>query len=363
MDLSRTAPPKPTARKLLAWYDRERRDLLWRAAPGEVAEPYRVWLSEIMLQQTTVTAVTPYFEKFLGLWPSLASLASASRDEVLTAWAGLGYYSRARNLHACARVLVDEQGGVFPQKEKELLKLPGIGAYTAAAITAIAFNKRAAVVDGNVERVMTRQFALNTPLPKVKAEVKALTETLVPKSRPGDFAQAMMDLGATICTPRSPDCPNCPWQKSCKAFASGDVLRFPVRPEKKPKPTRRGIVYWAETEVKSGSGEILIEQRPETGLLAAMWQFPTDEWAEVSARTAFAEKARAKSAPFEATWTRVPGLITHTFTHFHLELAIYQTRVETRINPDRGQFVNRSQLKKYALPSLMQKVAAHVSGA
>lgn len=363
MDLSRTAPPKPTSRKLLAWYDRARRDLLWRAATGVQAEPYRVWLSEIMLQQTTVTAVTPYFAKFLELWPTLAALASASRDEVLTAWAGLGYYSRARNLHACANVLVEDYGGVFPQTEKELLKLPGVGAYTAAAIAAIAFNERAAVVDGNVERVMTRQFALKTSLPKVKSEVKALTETLVPKSRPGDFAQAMMDLGATICTPRSPDCPHCPWQKSCKALTLDDVLRFPVRPEKKPKPTRRGIVFWAESGGKTGSGEILIEQRPETGLLAAMWQFPTDEWAEVSARTAFAEKARAKSAPFEANWSRVPGLVTHTFTHFHLELAVYQTCVETRINPDRGQFVKRRQLEKYALPSLMQKVAGHVAGA
>lgn len=359
MDLSRTASPKPTSRKLLAWYDRERRDLLWRAAPGEVAEPYRVWLSEIMLQQTTVTAVTPYFEKFLGLWPSLAALASASRDEVLTAWAGLGYYSRARNLHACARVLVDEHGGMFPQTEKELLKLPGIGAYTAAAIAAIAFDERAAVVDGNVERVMTRQFALKTPLPKVKAEVKVLTETLVPKSRPGDFAQAMMDLGATICTPRSPDCPRCPWSKSCHALALDEVSRFPVKAPKKEKPTRRGIVFWVET----AGGEVLIEQRPETGLLAAMWQFPTDKWAEVSARTAFAEKARAKSAPLEANWSRVPGLVTHTFTHFHLELTVYQTRVETRVNPDRGQFVKRRQLEKYALPSLMQKVAGHVAGA
>lgn len=362
MSLSKAAQPRsnrprPTSRKLLAWYDRERRDLAWRAAPGETADPYHVWLSEIMLQQTTVTAVTPYFEKFLRLWPDLTSLAAASRDEVLTGWAGLGYYSRARNLHACANVLVEDYGGQFPRTEKELLKLPGVGAYTAAAIAAIAFNERAAVVDGNVERVMTRQFALETPLPKVKAEVKALIETLVPKARPGDFAQSTMDLGATICTPRSPDCKRCPWTKSCKARASSDVTRFPVRAPKKERPIRRGIVFWVETS----AGEVLIEQRPETGLLAAMWQFPTDTWTESSARSAFARKAQEKSAPFRADWSRVPGLVTHTFTHFHLELAVYRTHVKRRTNPERGQFVSQGELKNYALPSLMQKVAAHIN--
>lgn len=357
MTSSPAKSPKPTARKLLAWYDANRRELAWRAPPGQRADPYRVWLSEIMLQQTTVAAVTPYFEKFLKLWPNLSSLAAASRDEVLTAWAGLGYYSRARNLHACARVLVDELGGVFPETEEELAQLPGIGPYTAAAIAAIAFDERAAVVDGNVERVMTRQFALSSPLPKVKSEVRALVEMMVPKSRPGDFAQGMMDLGATICTPRSPDCSSCPWRKSCKAYASEDVLNFPVRAKKKPKPTRRGIVYWAETD----RGEILIEQRPERGLLAAMWQFPTDEWAEVSARTAFAKKAQARSAPFEAAWSRVPGLVTHTFTHFNLELAVVRIRLDKRTNPERGRFVEQGDLENYALPSLMQKVAVHIA--
>lgn len=359
MSPTSTILAKPTSRKLLAWYDTNRRDLPWRAGPGECADPYHVWLSEIMLQQTTVAAVTPYFGKFLELWPDLPALASASRDEVLTSWAGLGYYSRARNLHACARVLVEDHAGRFPQTESELAKLPGIGVYTAAAVAAIAFGERATVVDGNVERVMTRQFALATPLPKVKSEVRALVEKLVPKSRPGDFAQAMMDLGATICTPRSPDCARCPWRKSCHALGADEVLRFPVRTQKKPRPTRRGIVYWVETD----RGEILIEQRPERGLLAAMWQFPTEEWTEVSARSAFAEKARAKSAPFEAAWSRVPGLVTHTFTHFHLELAVYRAAATARVNPDRGRFVKRRDLEGYALPSLMQKVAAHVAKA
>lgn len=349
----------PTARKLLTWYDASRRDMPWRAAPGEPTDPYHVWLSEIMLQQTTVTAVTPYFDKFLKLWPNLTSLATASRDEVLTAWAGLGYYSRARNLHACARVLVEEHGGVFPKNQKELLALPGIGAYTAAAIASIAFGERATVVDGNVERVMTRQFALATPMPKVKAEVKALLQPLVPKARPGDFAQATMDLGATICTPRSPSCDMCPWAKSCQARAGGDQLSYPVKAPKKEKPTRRGIVHWAETE----SGDVLIEQRPETGLLAAMWQFPSDDWAVATPRVAFGERARRKSTPFEGAWARLPGLVTHTFTHFHLELAVYHTRAKAGINPDRGQFVNKADLASYALPSLMQKVVAHVEGA
>jgi A/G-specific adenine glycosylase len=349
----------PTARKLLAWYDANRRQMPWRALPGERAEPYHVWLSEIMLQQTTVTAVTPYFDKFLKLWPDLNSLAAASRDEVLTAWAGLGYYSRARNLHACARVLMEEHGGAFPKTEKDLLTLPGIGTYTAAAIASIAFGQRATVVDGNVERVMTRQFALATPVPRVKAEVKALLEPLVPKARPGDFAQATMDLGATICTPRSPSCGVCPWAKSCQARADGDQLSYPVKAPKKDKPTRRGIVHWAETK----AGAVLIEQRPETGLLAAMWQFPSDDWAVATPRAAFGERARKKSAPFEGNWTRLPGLVTHTFTHFHLELAVYHTTTNVGINPDRGQFVAAADLASYALPSLMQKVVAHVEGA
>lgn len=357
MSMSKQSTRGPTARKLLAWYDRERRAMPWRAEPGQVVDPYHVWLSEIMLQQTTVTAVTPYFIKFLKLWPDVSALASASRDEVLTAWAGLGYYSRARNLHACANVLVDEYGGHFPSSEKELLKLPGIGAYTAAAIASIAFGQRAAVVDGNVERVITRQFALRAPMPKAKAQVKALVEPIVPKARPGDFAQATMDLGATICTPRSPSCQMCPWDKSCMAHAAGEETLYPVKAPKKEKPTRRGVVFWSETS----KGEVLIEQRPETGLLAAMWQFPTDEWTTRSARSAFGKAAKDKSAPFEAAWIRVPGLVTHTFTHFHLELGVYHTKVEGGVNPDRGQFVKMTDLADYALPSLMQKVRVHVA--
>ena len=350
-----TSGTKPTARKLLAWYDRNRRELAWRALPGEPVDPYRVWLSEIMLQQTTVAAVTPYFEKFLGLWPDVESLAAASRDEVLAAWAGLGYYSRARNLHACADSICKEWHGEFPRTETDLLTLPGVGAYTAAAIASIAFGQPAAVVDGNVERVLTRQFALKTPLPKVKGEVKEQVAKLVPKSRPGDFAQATMDLGATICTPRSPKCPQCPWKASCQAFAMGTPEAFPVRPPKKAKPTRRGIAWrvWRE------DGAVLLEQRPEKGLLAAMWQTPTVEWKDESARAAFAAKRATGSAPLNADWTRVPGLVLHTFTHFHLEIAVYEATVSRGENPERGQFVPPPNLEKYALPSVMQKVLAH----
>lgn len=348
-------PSRPTARKLLAWYDRHRRDLPWRGAPGAPVDPYAVWLSEIMLQQTTVAAVKPYFEKFLSLWPRVEDLAAADRDAVLAAWAGLGYYSRARNLHACARVIVSDWGGRFPDREKDLLTLPGIGAYTAAAIAAIAFGEPVAVVDGNVERVITRQFALETPLPRVKTEVREKTALILSKSRPGDFAQAMMDLGATLCTPRSPDCRACPWAATCRAHAMGAEERFPVKPPKKEKPVRRGIAWRVERE----DGAVLLEQRPEKGLLAAMWQPPTNEWEAVSATTAFARKKVEEGAPVNITWERVPGLVTHTFTHFHLELAVFHGAALKGENPRRGRFVAPHELENHALPTVMKKILIH----
>lgn len=345
----------PTARSLLAWYDRERRELPWRRLPGGTADPYAVWLSEIMLQQTTVTAVIPYFEKFLSAWPTLESLAAAPRDKVLAAWAGLGYYSRARNLHACAQVLVEEWGGRFPETAKELETLPGIGAYTSAAIAAIAFGEAVPVVDGNVERVVTRQFALATPLPKVKGEVRERLADLVPKSRPGDFAEAMMDLGATLCTPRSPACDRCPWMKTCLSFQAGDPERYPVRPPRKEKPTRRGLAFVVLRE----DGAVLLEQRPEKGLLAAMWQPPMGPWEPVSARRAFAEKEALAHAPLPMEWQRLSGLVTHTFTHFHLELTVLRAAAPLGYNPERGRFVAPADLADHALPSIMKKVLAH----
>jgi A/G-specific adenine glycosylase len=234
---------KPRSDDLLAWYDRHRRDLPWRARPGETADPYRVWLSEIMLQQTTVGAVKPFYERFLARFPSVESLAAAPADAVMQTWAGLGYYSRARNLHACAKAVVDNHGGRFPETEAGLLKLPGIGAYTAAAVAAIAFDRQAAAVDGNVERVVSRLFTVEEPLPKAKPLIRALTEDLVPADRPGDFAQALMDLGATICTPKRPACAICPWMTPCQARAAGLQEAFPKKLKKESGQLRKGAAF------------------------------------------------------------------------------------------------------------------------
>ena len=266
---------KPQARDLLTWYDRHRRALPWRARPGEVPDPYRVWLSEIMLQQTNVTAVRPYFASFLERFPTLERLASAPVEAVMQAWAGLGYYSRARNLHACAQVLAALHGGRFPETEAELRKLPGIGAYTAAAIAAIAFNRPAAAVDGNVERVVSRLFLVEEPLPAAKAAIKALTESLVPTDRPGDFAQALMDLGATLCTPRRPACALCPWTAPCGARAAGLQESFPRKPAKTEGALRRGAAFVA---IRADAA-ILLRTRPAKGLLGGMTEPPTSAWA------------------------------------------------------------------------------------
>lgn len=349
--------PRPTARKLLAWYDRHRRDLAWRAGPGEAIDPYRVWLSEIMLQQTTVTAVTPYFEKFLTLWPDVESLAAASQDEVLVAWAGLGYYSRARNLHACADSICKEWGGQFPECEKDLLTLPGVGAYTAAAIASIAFGESVPVVDGNVERVMTRQFALATPLPKVKREVKEQVVPLVPKSRPGDFAQAMMDLGATVCTPRSPKCDKCPWSASCVALGSDSAEAFPVRPPKK-QSQRAGALPGASGEKMAQCSSSSARKEASSRPCGSPQRLSGKKR---GARTAFAAKRADRGAPLTANWDRIPGLVTHTFTHFHLEVVVYESTVSKGVNPQRGQFVTPQNLAKHALPSVMKKILTHGS--
>jgi A/G-specific adenine glycosylase len=236
------AAPDPAL--LLGWYDRHRRDLPWRARPGAAPDPYRVWLSEIMLQQTTVFAVGPYFERFLQRWPDVQALAAASLDEVLREWQGLGYYARARNLHACADVVAARHRGAFPRDPAELRKLPGIGNYTAAAIAAIAFDRRAAAVDGNVERVIARLYAVEEPMPSAKPRLRALAEALVPHERAGDFAQAMMDLGATICTPRRPRCALCPWRPNCAAAAQGRIEHLPARAEKPERPWRYGVAFW-----------------------------------------------------------------------------------------------------------------------
>jgi A/G-specific adenine glycosylase len=349
------APSRADA--LLAWYDRERRELPWRAAPGAVQDPYKVWLSEIMLQQTTVKAVTPRYATFLRRWPDVKALAKAELGEVLAAWAGLGYYARARNLHACARAVAESHDGAFPKTEAELRKLPGIGGYTAAAIAAIAFGERATPVDGNIERVIARLFAVATPLPAAKAEIKALAESLTPQDRPGDFAQAMMDLGATICTPRRPACGLCPLRPGCRAYAEGLAEVLPYRAEKGERPVRRGAAFVALRE----DGAVLLRERPLKGLLGGMLETPSSPWEEAAPNG----RSMHDHAPVEAAWKEVPGLVEHTFTHFHLELSVYRAEVEQdaavadAAEPERCRWLHRRELAGAALPSVMRKVLAH----
>jgi len=336
---------------LLDWYDRHHRRLPWRSAPGETADPYHVWLSEIMLQQTTVAAVGPYFERFLARWPSVTALADAPVEEVLAEWAGLGYYARARNLHKCAAVVRDEHGGRFPETEEGLLALPGIGPYTAAAIAAIAFNLPATPVDGNFERVMARMHAVETPLPDAKPELKQLAAALTPEHRPGDYAQAVMDLGATICTPRKPKCLTCPWSQPCAGRIAGIAEELPKKKKKAPKPTRRGTAFW----ITNGRGEILLRRRPPRGLLGGMVEIPSSEWREEDQPL---NRALAE-APVRTRWIKLPGLVRHTFTHFHLELEIYRGRA-TGSKPIDCFWHPVEKMGEAGLPSVMAKIVKHV---
>ena len=341
-------------RRLLAWYDLNRRTLPWRAARGERADPYRVWLSEVMLQQTTVATVDRYFREFVRRWPDVHTLAAASLDEVLVAWQGLGYYARARNLHRCAIVVSREHGGNFPADEVSLRALPGIGPYTAAAITAIAFDEAANVVDGNVERVMARLFGVETPLPAAKGELAAHGATLVAPDRPGDYAQALMDLGATICTPRHPACERCPWQGGCVAFAAGMAAELPRRTPKPARPLRKGVAFWAVR----GDGRVLLRRRPENGLLGGMMEFPSSEWRRAGWRRAAAMRA----APVKAEWRALPGIVEHGFTHFRLELTVMAAAVEGAAVAG-GVWCAIDELGTQALPSVMKKVARHALAA
>lgn len=341
---------------LLAWYDRHRRRLPWRALPGEASDPYRVWLSEIMLQQTTVKAVVPYFEKFTVRWPTAAALGRASLDDVLRMWAGLGYYSRARNLHACAVVVAQDHGGRFPDTEEGLRALPGIGPYTAAAIAAIAFDRRTMPVDGNIERVVSRLFAVEQPLPKAKPEIQRLAATLLGPARAGDSAQALMDLGATICTPKKPACSLCPLNDDCAALVRGDQETFPRKAPKKSGDLRRGAAF-----VVTRGDELLLRTRPEKGLLGGMTEVPTSEWL-----AGHEDKAALKQAPAltgASRWFRKAGVVTHVFTHFPLELVIYTTTVPARSRaPDGMRWVKIAILADEALPNVMRKVIAHGLG-
>jgi A/G-specific adenine glycosylase len=343
---------RPAAGALLAWYDRHRRDLPWRAPPGRRADPYRVWLSEIMLQQTTVATVGPYFDRFVARFPDIRALAAAPLDAVLHLWQGLGYYARARNLHACARAVVAQHGGEFPDDPAALQRLPGIGEYTAAAIAAIAFDRPLAAVDGNAERVVARLFAERTPLPAAKPRLRALAETLVPDSRAGDFAQALMDLGATICTPRRPRCILCPWRQDCAAAAVGIAEKLPAMAEKPERPLRYGVVFW----LSRPDGAVLLRRRPEKGLLGGMIELPSTPWRTET----WSESAALDAAPAVTSWTALPGNVTHGFTHFRLELALLIGATE---EPLPGIWAKPAEFKDYAFPTLTKKLVRYAQSA
>lgn len=295
---------------LLAWYDAHARTLPWRAPPGatEQTDPYRVWLSEVMLQQTTVPHATPYFERFTTRWPTVTDLAAVEDADLMAAWAGLGYYARARNLLACARAVANDHGGVFPDTEAALLALPGVGAYTAAAVAAIAFDRAANVVDGNVERVVARLFAVETPVPAARPELKRLAATLVADDRPGDWAQALMDLGSTVCRPKSPLCLMCPISDWCAGRATGEPERYPLKTKKAARPHRQGIAW----VLRDGQGRVALVRRPDKGLLGGMVGLPTSDWTDAAHDTV---------PPVDADWTEA-GAVDHVFTHFSLTLTV-----------------------------------------
>ncbi len=305
-----------------------------------------------MLQQTTVPTVGPYFGRFVARWPNVRALAAASLDEVLHLWQGLGYYARARNLHACARAVVERHGGIFPDDFAGLRALPGIGDYTAAAIAAIAFDRPLAAVDGNVERVIARIFAVDAALPGAKPRIRELTQSLVPESRAGDFAQAMMDLGATLCTPRRPRCVLCPWRSACAAAATGTQEQFPVTAEKPERPQRYGVVFWLQRP----DGAVLLRRRPESGLLGGMIELPTTPW-----REAIWERLDAlQHAPARTEWVALPGVVQHGFTHFRLDLAIL---AGTTAAPPEGIWARPSEFKNYAFPTLTKKLTKYALSA
>ncbi|MDI7861400.1 A/G-specific adenine glycosylase [Rhizobiaceae bacterium n13] len=348
----RDIPQAPEAALLLSWYDRHHRDLPWRTSPamaagGERPDPYRVWLSEVMLQQTTVQAVKPYFAKFLAQWPTVGDLAAAPQEDVMVAWAGLGYYARARNLKKCAEAVANDHGGKFPDTEEGLRALPGIGDYTAAAVAAIAFNRPAAVMDGNVERVISRLHAIDTPLPAAKPLMKSKVAALTPVDRPGDFAQAMMDLGATICTPKRPACALCPLRERCLALAGHDPERFPVKAAKKDKPVRVGAAFVAV----SADGDLFLRRRVESGLLGGMTEVPTTGWT-----SRLDGDTTTEAAPFAADW-QACGVVTHVFTHFELRLTVYRARAENGSDAD-GWWQAITNLDAAALPTVMKKAIA-----
>ncbi|WP_368185938.1 A/G-specific adenine glycosylase [Aestuariibius sp. HNIBRBA575] len=332
--------------ELLDWYDHHARIMPWRVGPadrraGVMPDPYRIWLSEVMLQQTTVAAVKDYFVRFTTRWPDVQALANARDEDVMGEWAGLGYYARARNLLKCARAVVADHDGQFPDNLDALLTLPGIGPYTGAAISSIAFDRAETVLDGNVERVMARMFDVHTPLPAAKPDLMKLAADLTPQARPGDYAQAVMDLGATICTPKNPACGLCPWRSDCAARLAGTQAELPKKTPKKPKPTRYGIAYVA----RRVDGAFLLERRPDKGLLGGMLGWPGSEWGDVA----------TECPPIRAEWQDVGAEARHTFTHFHLRLRVMTALVPMDRAPDHGAFVAQSDFRPSDLPTVMRK--------
>ena len=345
-----TAAATDLPQQLLDWYDVHARKMPWRVGPAERKagarpDPYRVWMSEIMLQQTTVATVRDYFQRFVARWPTVGDLAGAEDAEVMGEWAGLGYYARARNLLKCARAVVADHGGEFPADHAALLKLPGIGPYTAAAIASIAFDQPFAVLDGNVERVMARLHDIHTPLPAAKPELMARAAALTPPERPGDYAQAVMDLGATICTPTSPACGICPWRDPCAARLAGTASELPKKTPKKPKPVRHGTVYLA----RRADGAWLLETRADKGLLGGMLGWPGSDWVDST------RDRPAGEPPLDADWRTLPGEVRHTFTHFHLILDVRLAEVPQGAVPARGDFIPRDRFRPSDLPTVMRK--------
>ena len=335
---------------LLEWYDVHARAMPWRVPPAARAagvrpDPYRIWLSEVMLQQTTVATVRDYYQRFTARWPTVADLAAAADADVMGEWAGLGYYARARNLLKCARAVVADHDGHFPADHAALLKLPGIGPYTAAAVSSIAFDLPFTVLDGNVERVMARLYDIHTPLPAAKPELMTRAEALTPTTRPGDYAQAVMDLGATICTPKSPACGICPWRDPCLARRNGTAAELPKKTPKKPKPIRHGTVYLGQR----ADGAWLLETRPDKGLLGGMLGWPGTDWIEADG------PRPADTPPASADWQPLAGEVRHTFTHFHLMLTVMHAPLPEDTVPARGHFVVRDDFRPSDLPTVMRK--------
>jgi A/G-specific adenine glycosylase len=335
---------------LLRWYDEHRRDLPWRAKPGETPDPYRVWISEIMLQQTTVSAVAGYFDRFMHRWPDVAALASARLDDVLGIWAGLGYYARARNLHRGACFVVEQFGGIIPQSSAELIRIPGIGAYTANAIAAIAFGERVAAIDTNAERVLARLLAFDEVLPDARSLLNRIAAELVPAARPGDFAQALMDLGSTICPPGEPRCGKCPLAKICRAYALGLTGTLPKKKAKSPRKIARAVAFVAI----DSAGAVYLVRRPEDGLFGGMMQPPL-----TTLRTKFPERREALcDAPFSGEWLGKHGIVRHTLTHIELEIRTYVARFVARPNGE-GIWIMPAEFTSAALPTAMRKILEH----